>query len=295
MTEFPISGVETYWWLPPLVAFAISSLTATGGLSGAFLLLPFQVSVLGFTGPAVSPTNLIFNVMSTPSGVYGYYKERRMVWPLAWTIAAASLPGMFLGAIIRVKLLSDTASFKPFVGLVLAYIGYKLLKDIFGGVKVPTAKNTSREDLVVTSPNVHLSRVEFSFNGQRYSVKLWGVFLLALIVGVIGGIYGIGGGAIIAPFLITVFGLPVYTVAGASLLGNFASSVSGILMYLLVALFLPTTDMPITPDWQLGALFGLGGIPGVYLGARLQRFIPARLIKGFLVVCVLFVAIAYLT
>ena len=33
-----------------------------GGVSGAFLLLPFQVSVLGFTSPAVSPTNLIFNI-----------------------------------------------------------------------------------------------------------------------------------------------------------------------------------------------------------------------------------------
>jgi hypothetical protein len=38
--------------LPLLVAFVVSALTAPAGVSGAFLLLPFQVSVLGFTSPA---------------------------------------------------------------------------------------------------------------------------------------------------------------------------------------------------------------------------------------------------
>jgi uncharacterized protein len=30
------------------------------------LLLPFQVSVLGTPSPAVTPTNLLYNVVSTP-------------------------------------------------------------------------------------------------------------------------------------------------------------------------------------------------------------------------------------
>ena len=56
MFTFPVSGVETYWWLPTLVAFLISFFTSMGGLSGAFLLLPFQVSILGFITPAGTPT-----------------------------------------------------------------------------------------------------------------------------------------------------------------------------------------------------------------------------------------------
>ena len=52
--HFPVSGVEVSPLVPPLVAFAISFFTSTGGVSGAFLLLPFQMSVLGFTSPAVS-------------------------------------------------------------------------------------------------------------------------------------------------------------------------------------------------------------------------------------------------
>jgi len=67
--EFPASGVETYWWLPIVVAFGVSSLTSAGGVTGAFVLLPFQMSVLGFVGPAVSPTNLVYNIVAIPGGV----------------------------------------------------------------------------------------------------------------------------------------------------------------------------------------------------------------------------------
>jgi uncharacterized membrane protein YfcA len=73
--HFPSSGVETYIFIPPLVAFVISFFTSIAGISGAFLLLPFQMSVLGFTTPAVSATNLLYNVTGTPGGVYRYARR----------------------------------------------------------------------------------------------------------------------------------------------------------------------------------------------------------------------------
>ncbi len=93
---FPTSGVEVNPLIPFLVAFLVSTLTAPAGVSGAFLLLPFQVSVLGFTSPAVSPTNLTYNVLATPGGVYRYMREERVVWPLAWLMVLGTLPGVFV-------------------------------------------------------------------------------------------------------------------------------------------------------------------------------------------------------
>jgi len=52
---FPVSGVEVNPLIPPLIALVVSTFTSMGGVSGAFLLLPFQVSILNFTSPAVSP------------------------------------------------------------------------------------------------------------------------------------------------------------------------------------------------------------------------------------------------
>lgn len=294
MIHFPISGVDTYWWLPSLVAFAISSLTSTGGVSGAVLILPFQVSVLGFTGPAVSPTNLLYNIVAIPSGVYRYYREKRMVWSLTWTIIIGTLPGFFLGALIRIKYLPEARNFKLFAGLVLLYVGVRLLLDVLKKTPTKNGKIGNSGQFHVTPLEFNLKRIGYEFNGiEYYASTLW-LFALSLIVGVVGGTYGIGGGAIIAPFLITMFRLPVHSVAGAALMGTFLSSFAGVIIYAVISPFYSHTHLAITPDWFLGILFGFGGMVGMYLGARLQRFMPARLIKALLTVCVLFIAIKYI-
>src|SRR5512133_1589825 len=100
---FPISGVDTYFWLPPLTAFCISFFTSMAGISGAFLLLPFQMSVLGFTSPAVSSTNLIFNIVAAPGAIIRFLQEKRLLWPLAWTIISGTLPGVVIGGFIRLQ------------------------------------------------------------------------------------------------------------------------------------------------------------------------------------------------
>lgn len=76
--SFPVSGVTTWLWLPPLVGLAISFCTSMVGVSGAFLLLPFQMSVLGYVAPSVSATNLVFNLVAIPGGVWRYAREGRM-------------------------------------------------------------------------------------------------------------------------------------------------------------------------------------------------------------------------
>ncbi len=53
---FPVSGVKTHLFIPPLVALVVSFFTSMGGVSGAFLLLPFQMSVLNFTSGVYPPT-----------------------------------------------------------------------------------------------------------------------------------------------------------------------------------------------------------------------------------------------
>ena len=67
---FPIADIEVALWIPPLVAFVISFFTSMGGVSGAFLLLPFQMSFLGYTAPSVSATNQLFNIVAIPSGAH---------------------------------------------------------------------------------------------------------------------------------------------------------------------------------------------------------------------------------
>ena len=94
---FPVSGVSTWVFLPPLVTFILGFFGAMAGITGAFLLLPFQMSVLGYVTPAVSATNLLYNLWAIPGALYRYIREGRMNWPLALVMTSGTIPGMFGG------------------------------------------------------------------------------------------------------------------------------------------------------------------------------------------------------
>jgi uncharacterized membrane protein YfcA len=307
---FTTSGVDISPWVPPLVAFAVSFATSMGGVSGAFLLLPFQMSFLGYTAPSVSATNQLYNIVAIPSGVYRYLREGRMVWPLTWVVILGTLPGVLLGAFARIAYLPDPKNFKLFVACVLLYIGSRMARDLSHGstgdakrksearfqelVQQHREAGTARRSTLPAVRVVHFSlrRIEYEFYGEQFGFSTMAIFALSLVVGVIGGVYGIGGGAIIAPFFVTFFGLPIYTVSGAALMGTFVTSVAGVIFYQAIAPFYP--DISVAPDWGLGILFGIGGMAGMYFGARCQKFVPARVIKSMLCCVILFTALKYM-
>lgn len=303
---FFVAGITVDPWIPPLVAFAISFFTSMGGISGAFLLLPFQMSVLGFTHPSVSSTNQLYNIVAIPSGVYRYWKEGRMIWPLTWVVIIGTLPGVLIGALVRVSGLRDPRNFKLFAATVILYIAGKMALDLLKQQRVAkrgasgSASKTSQAPAACVVPSLATvavtsrswKRICLRFQESSYNFSVPGVFLLCFVVGIIGGIYGIGGGAIIAPFLMTFFGLPVHIVAGAALMGTFVTSVAGVSFYTAIAPLYP--QLSVAPDWSLGILFGLGGMVGMYFGARCQKYVSSGHIKWMLVVILLLTSIKYI-
>jgi uncharacterized membrane protein YfcA len=259
------------------------------GISGAFLLLPFQMSILGFTTPSVSSTNLLFNVAGTPGGVYRFMKEGRLVWPIAINIVTGIIPGVLIGYYLRVKYLPDPKAFKLFVGLVLMYVAFRLIREVWTNKTKIAADICGLKDKVVNL-SIGFKKIRFDFKGVTYSIHSIGFFMLSFAVGIIGGIYGIGGGSIIAPFCIAFFNLPVHTIAGAVLLGTFTSSAAGVIFYSLISINGSTA----APDWALGILFGIGGLFGMYFGAKCQRYVPGKIIKIILALIILTVATKYI-
>ncbi|MDD4334282.1 MAG: sulfite exporter TauE/SafE family protein [Desulfotomaculaceae bacterium] len=316
--HFPVSGVDINPLIPPLVAFMLSFLTAPAGVSGAFLLLPFQMSFLNFTSPSISPTNLIYNIVAIPGGLYRFIREGRMAWPLAWVIIVGTLPGVFLGAWVRIFYLPDPEAFKLFVGCVLLYLGIRLIIEFTDGSKKQKSHNkaldekfkervaqkkanTSKQvaagipaDVIVLTKTFTFRKIEYEFWGETYSFPTMTIFILALVVGLIGGIYGIGGGSIIAPFCVSILNLPVYTVAGAALFGTFLTSVAGVGFYAILSTTSSGASANVAPDLLLGSLFGIGGLAGTYCGAYAQKFLKETILKGIMAALVILLALEYI-
>ncbi|HJR44635.1 MAG TPA: sulfite exporter TauE/SafE family protein [Actinomycetota bacterium] len=245
--HFETSGVDVFPLVPVVVGFVIATLTTPAGVSGAFLLLPFQVSVLGFVTPSVTATNLLYNVISTPGGITRYRSQGDLDGRLVRSIVTGAVPGVVVGTILRVTVFADPGDFKAFVGVVLLLLGLNL---VIQALRRPTI-----QPYVV----------------ERFS--RWRVALLALVAGTVGGIYGVSGGSIIAPVLAGVFGLAVRRVAPAALLATFITSVAGVTSFVVIDAVNGTAARP---DWMLALLFGIGGVLGGTVGASVSRRVPER-------------------
>ena len=166
-------------------------------------------------------------------------------------MAGTLLPGVIAGAIIRVQLLSSSRAFTFVAAGVLFPLGLWLM---LGAQRIPRVR---------PRPTPRTNRM---------------ICALALIVGTVGGIYGIGGGSLLAPILLAA-GYSAYEVAPATITATFLTSIVGVLTYQLLQL---THGGAIAPDWILGAWIGAGGFAGSYLGARLQRRLPEASIRRLL-------------
>jgi uncharacterized membrane protein YfcA len=251
------------WPVGALCAFLLALVTTPAGVSGAVLLLPIQLSILHVPSPAVTPTNLLFNVAAVPGGLLRFWHERRLLNPLTWLLVAGTLPGVIAGAIIRVELLSGGRAFELIAAGVLLPLGLWLA---LGSQRLPPDR---------------------PIPGRR---GRYGIWTLSLMVGTVGGIYGIGGGSILAPILLAL-GYSAYEVAPATLTATFLTSIGGIVTYQVLQ---ATHGGAIAPDWALGAFLGAGGFAGSYLGARLQRHLPERSLRRLLGVIACLVAARYI-
>lgn len=282
--HFAVSGVETWLWLPPLAALAISFCTSMVGISGAFLLVPFQMSVLGFASPSASATNLVFNLLAIPGGIYRYGRESRLFWPLALVITAGGAPGTFAGAWLRTHWLAERATFEPFAAAVLAWLAWRMLVDTRRGQPAATASGTVRLTLR------GWREIRFRQGEAEYAFGVPSMLFFSFLVGVIGTAYGIGGGSFMVPICLVIYRLPVHAIAGATLTATFLTSAIALAAY---AWMPAPSGVAVRPDWALGLAFGVGGLAGSYLGARMQKRVPQRLLKGLLGLLLLALALRY--
>jgi len=104
---------------------------------------------------------------------------------------------------------------------------------------------------------------------------------LGLLTGIVSGLFGIGGGIIMVPFMMYVMNVPFKTATGTS----------------LVAMVLPVGILGVWQYYRAGHINGtnlqwglalaLGLFAGTFLGARLLPFIPAAFLsKAFALVLI---------
>ena len=246
---------------------AIAVVTTPVGVSGAVFLLPAQLSVLHIPSPAVTPTNLLYNVVAVPGALARYRRSEPLRSELARRLLAGTLPGVIIGALLRVYLLPGGTVFRVLVAVFLAPLGVSLLR----------RDRAARPDLRTGQPAV------LRLHGSAVTTVAFGA-------GVIGGLYGIGGGSLLAPILVAA-GYLVAEVSPAALLSTFLTSCVGAATYAVLEL---TGRQDAAPNWPVGLACGLGGLVGGYVGASLAPHLPQLALRRLLGAAALSLSVAYL-
>jgi uncharacterized protein len=106
-------------------------------------------------------------------------------------------------------------------------------------------------------------------------IKLFLILLVACFVGVAAGLFGVGGGVLLVPLLVLLFGFEQHTAQGTSLIALVAPV--GILAFMNYA-------NAHEVNWTVGLLIMPGIFVGGLLGGKLaQKISPRRMRQAFAV------------
>jgi uncharacterized protein len=217
------------------------------GGGGFILAVPALVYGMSFTMAQAIPVSLIVVAAASAVGVLPRIRAKQVRWRMAGIFAAAGIPATIAGITIRSHLPQPVLMVGFAVVIVVA--GIRMLTD---------------QGATGTACKVEAGHV----NWRRCAPRSIGA---GLLVGLLTGLFGVGGGFLITPALVVVLGVEMSTAIGTSLLIIIANSVAGIASHL----------DGITVDWQVTAAFVAAAMAtslvAGYLGtrtdtARLQRW-----------------------
>lgn len=224
------------------------SLGLLGG-GGAILAVPVLVYVLGQDVKEATTTSLLVVGATAVVGALDHARGGRVRFRLALSVGAGTIVGAVLGTALN-RLAS------------------------------PDAILLSFSFLLVTAAYATLRRGDRPHERRSREHNLWLWALPAGVgIGLLAGFFGVGGGFLVVPVLVVVFGLPMQAAVGTSLLVIALASASGLAAHLATG----------SVDWTVAGPFAAAGIAGALAGSRLSVRVPERRLRqafALLVVCV---------
>ncbi|MFN8525809.1 MAG: sulfite exporter TauE/SafE family protein [Chloroflexota bacterium] len=222
-------------------------LGALGG-GGAILAVPALVYVLGAQVHAAVAASLAIVLVGAASGLVAYARDRQVAWRVALSLAAFGAVGAWAGAQLGMRVPGER---------LLLLLGVLMLGAAASMLRRPTlsARPVPRNPVAVAAAG--------------------------LTLGLVTGFFGVGGGFLTVPVLLSVFGLAMRRAVGTSLAVISANSLGGLIGYLASE----------TLDWHLLLLVSAGSLGGAVGGYWVARVLPERQLRRAFAGLVVLIAI----
>lgn len=207
------------------------------GVGGGIVMVPLMLWLLGFDQRRAAATSLAAIVLASISGSITYFSTGHVDVVAGLIVGAGGIVGSLIGArLLRIL---------PIVWLRWGFIALLVVIAVRMFIAVP-----SRGE-------------DFAFDaGTIVALAVTGLFM-----GIAAGLFGVGGGVIIVPVFIALFGVSDLLAKGTSLLAMIPTSVSGSIANLRGRLLRPLD----------GLVIGAAAVVASFGGAMLALLMPPAL------------------
>ncbi|MGN7779554.1 sulfite exporter TauE/SafE family protein [Mycolicibacterium sp. 22603] len=228
------------------------------GGGGSILAVPALVYALGLTFQQAIPLSLIVVGLASAVGALPKIRHRQVQWRLVAIFALTGMPATAVGTAVGKQLPQNVLT-----------VGFALIM-VIAGVRMLRGGDNTGTACRLTDGSIDWRRCA----GRSIPV--------GILVGLLTGVFGVGGGFLIIPALVLLLGVEMPTAIGTSLLIITANAAAGIVSHL---------GTPI--DWSIAAAFALPAILGSLLAGHWGVRLDTRRLNRWFAVLI-FVVAAYL-
>lgn len=243
------------------------------GLGGGIILVPTLLLIASVsdsfawaTPQAIVGVSLIVMIFTGLSSTLSYLKVKRVDYQTGFLFLIGSIPGGITGSWLNQFV--DADAFQLYFGILVIVIAIFLF-----------LKKKQPRTVELTGKGVRT----FELEGVRYQYKVnrYIAIFLAFIVGILSGLFGIGGGSIMVPAMIILFGFPVHIATATSMFMIFFASISSSITHIALGHIV----------WEYVLLFIPGAWIGGRLGAKVNQMLSGNMLEWILRLLLIFIGV----
>nr|WP_239094035.1 sulfite exporter TauE/SafE family protein [Bacillus sp. B15-48] len=234
-----------------LVGFVGAAVGSLAGLGGGIIIVPSLLFLSEKTNllPALSPqivvgTSILILIVTGLSSTLAYMKQKKVDYISGMIFFIGSGPGAYVGAIINSRF--DPSVFSLIFGALIIFIA--IVMSVTKHLKSITLKNG-------------LTRMYIKPTGEELTYKVNPVLavFICFFIGMLSGLFGIGGGSLLVPVMLLIFGFPLAVAIPTSMFMVFLSAIVGSVAHIRLG----------NVEW----LYALALIPGAWFGGKFGSYL----------------------
>ncbi len=257
-----------------IIGLFIGFLVGLTGMGGGALLAPIMILVLKVPPVWAVGTDIAYSAVTKAVGSIVHIRQKNVNFKVALWLACGSVPATVLGVGIVQYIRRHYGDLVN--GIIVHTIGFTLLLvAILLLVKPYLMRRVERKNLEAQK-QAALTGEPLAPEGTTRWEKCYRPLVTALVGAVVGllvGLTSVGSGTLIIVALAFLFPrLATKELVGTDIFHAVMLHIAGALVYFNAG----------TINWRIVGLLLLGSLPGVFIGSKMSKFIPDRVMRPVL-------------